>query len=403
MPTTRLYYTDSYLTAFDATVTDQSDGGRSIYLDRTAFYPTSGGQPFDTGTLNGIRVTDVVDEGDRIAHRLAEPLYATEVKGQVDWTRRHDFMQQHTGQHLLSAVFAERLGHATVSVHFGDESSTLDLAVAAITPEVLRQAERWANEVVMENRPVSASIEEAATATGLRKVPGRSGPLRIVTIERLDRSACGGTHVRATGEIGPLLIRKAERVKQQVRLEFLCGGRAVRRARADFELLSGMAVEASVGIDEVPATVTKLRTELKTGLAERRALQEQLHCYRAGALHHAASPDARGWRHLVIGTDLQGVDELRGLAAAAIALPGTIVTGCLAEPPTLLLATSADTGLDAGATLKPVLAALGGRGGGNARIAQGSLPDTAPSVLALTELAGAIERISGGDRRAGPA
>jgi len=403
VPTTRLYYTDSYLTAFDAAVTDQSDGGRSIYLDRTAFYPTSGGQPFDTGTLNGIRVTDVVDEGDRIAHRLAEPLPATEVKGQVDWTRRHDFMQQHTGQHLLSAVIAERLGHATVSVHFGDESSTLDLAVAAIAPEVLRQAELWANAVVMENRAVSAGMEEAATATGLPKVPERSGLLRIVTIERLDRSACGGTHVRATGEIGPLLIRKAERVKQQVRLEFLCGGRAVRRARADFERLSGMAVEASAGIDDVPAAVTKLRAELKMGQAERRTLQEQLHFYRSRALHHAATPDARGWRHLVIGGDLNGVEELRGLATAAIALPGTIVIGCLAEPPSLLLATSADTGIDAGATLKPVLAALGGRGGGNARIAQGSLPAATPDERALAELAGALEGISGGDGRAGPA
>lgn len=402
MPTTRLYYTDSYLTAFDAVVAAQGDGGRWIYLDRTAFYPTSGGQPFDTGTINGIRVTDVVDEGDRIAHRLAEPLQMIEVKGQVDWTRRHDYMQQHTGQHLLSAVIAERLGHETVSVHFGDVSSTLDLAVAAIRPEALRQLEASANEVVMENRAVTAGTEDAATATGLRKVPERRGLLRIVTIERLDRSACGGTHVRATGEIGPILIRKAERMKQQVRLEFLCGGRAVRRARADFDLLSGMAVEASAGIDDVPAAVTKLRTELKAGLAERRTLQEQLHLYRARELYHAASPDARGWRHLVIGGDLHDVEELRGLAMAAIALPGTIVTGCLAEPPTLLLATATDTGLDAAAILKPVLAVLGGRGGGNARIAQGSLPAAAASGPALAELAGAIESISGGGGRVGP-
>jgi alanyl-tRNA synthetase len=403
VPTTRLYYTDSYLTAFDAVVTDQGDGGRRIYLDRTAFYPTSGGQPFDTGTLNGIRVTDVVDEEDRIAHWLAEPLGATEVKGRIDWTRRHDYMQQHTGQHLLSAVIAERLGYETVSVHFGDESSTLDLAVAGITPEALRQMESWASVVVMENRAVTTGSEDAATATGLRKIPERSGLLRIMTIEQLDRSACGGTHVRATGEIGPVLIRKAERMKQQVRLEFLCGARAVRRTRADFELLSRMAGEASAGIDDLPAAIMKLRTELKASQAERRALEEQLHVHRARALHHATTPDANGWRHLVIDTGVSGVEDLRGLAMAAIALPATIVTGILIEPPTLLLATSADTGLDAGTLLKPVLAALGGRGGGSARIAQGSLPAGVPAELAYAEVAGAIATLTDARRRAGPA
>ena len=392
MPTTRLYYTDSYLTVFDAAVTDQGDGGRRIYLDRTAFYPTSGGQPFDTGTLNGIPVTSVVDEEERIAHLLEEPLGATEVKGRIDWTRRHDFMQQHTGQHLLSAVIAELLGYDTVSVHFGNESSTLDLAVAGITPEELRQVEARANTVVMENRTVTTDSDDAATASGLRKSPERGGLLRIVTIEQLDRSACGGTHVRATGEIGPILIRKTERVKHQVRLEFLCGARAVRRAGADFALLSGMAGAASAGIDDLPAAVAKLRTEVKASQAERRTLQEQLHLHRARALHHAASPDARGWRHLVIDTGMSGVEELRGLALAAIGLPGTIVTGLLTEPATLLLATSADTGLDAGTILSPVLAALGGRGGGNPRLAQGSLPAGLNAARALGEVARAIAK-----------
>ena len=390
MYTSRLYYTDSYLTAFDAVVTGQADDGRRVYLDRSAFYPTSGGQPFDTGTLDGIRVIEVVDEGERVAHRLAEPLRATEVTGRVDWSRRHDFMQQHTGQHLLSAALSEQLGHETVSVHFGLESSTLDLAVTGITAEALRLVETRANTIVMENRAVTVSSEDAASATGLRKTSERSGLLRIVTIENLDRSACGGTHVRATGEIGPILIRKAERMKQQVRLEFLCGARAVRRARADFDLLSNMATETSVGVDDLPATVTKLRSELKASQTERHTLQEELHRLRARELHHAASPDSRGRRHLVLQTGVSGLDDLRGLALAAITLPHTVVTGFLAQPAILLLATAADTGLDAATILKPVLATLGGRGGGNARLAQGSLPMGANAAMALAGLAEAI-------------
>jgi alanyl-tRNA synthetase len=224
--TDRLYYQDAYLTEFDAAVLDRAEGGRRVYLDRTAFYPTSGGQPFDTGALGEADVVDVVDEGDRIAHLLAAPIAADRVRGRVDWTRRFDHMQQHTGQHLLSAVIAERFGHETVSVHFGRESSTLSLATGALTAERVAEAERFANRAVTENRQVKVTFEDAAAAAGLRKAPDRQGTLRIVTIDGLDRSACGGTHVRATGEIGAILIRKVERVKQLVRLEFLCGERA---------------------------------------------------------------------------------------------------------------------------------------------------------------------------------
>ncbi|MEO8635799.1 MAG: alanyl-tRNA editing protein [Gemmatimonadales bacterium] len=392
MPTTRLYYSDSYLTAFDAIVTERSDDGRRIYLDRTAFYPTSGGQPHDTGRLNGIQVTEVVDEDDRIAHLLAGPLDASHVEGRIDWARRHDHMQQHTGQHLLSAVLAERLGHSTVSVHFGETSSTLDLAAAGITLDEVRQVEAWANLAIMENHLVTTGTEDSATATGLRKPSERSGLLRIVMIGQLDRSACGGTHVRSTGEIGPVLIRKAERMKQQVRLEFLCGVRAVRRARADFDLLTGMATEASAGLDDLPTAVTKLRAELKASQGERRELQAQLHAHRARELHQSTVPDARGRRHLVISGSVGGLEDLRGLALAAIGLPSTIVTGTASNPPTLLLATAADTGLDAGTMLKGVLSALGGRGGGNARLAQGSIPEGTDEAVALAAVADALAR-----------
>jgi alanyl-tRNA synthetase len=188
--TDRLYYTDAYLTHFSATVVDRSDDGQRIYLDRTAFYPASGGQPSDRGSLGGVAVLDVVDEGERIAHQLSAPLTTPAVTGDVDWARRFDHMQQHTGQHLLSAVFADLLGYETTSVHFGPDYATLDLGVEAVTAADIGRVESRANEIVWENRVVEVSFEGADEAAGLRKPSAREGPLRIVTIRDLDRSAC---------------------------------------------------------------------------------------------------------------------------------------------------------------------------------------------------------------------
>ena len=203
--TERLYYTDARLTEFTARVTEVS--GDRVYLDRTAFYPTSGGQLFDIGTLGDARVIDVIDEKERIVHvfeKAARVAAGDEIKGRVDWTRRFDHMQQHTGQHLLSAVFDELFGHKNVSVHFGDESDTLDLDTAILSKELVQKAERRANEIVFENRPIAVAFEDAAAAKGLRKEVERTGELRIVSIDGIDRSACGGTHARSVRNLVPL-------------------------------------------------------------------------------------------------------------------------------------------------------------------------------------------------------
>ena len=370
--TERLYYQDAYLAAFQATVLERADDGRRLYLDRTAFYPTSGGQPHDTGRLGGVEVVDVVDEGERIAHLLAAPVPAGPVRGEVDWARRFDHMQQHTGQHLLSAVLEDLYGFHTVSVHFGQDASTLDLDTPAITPEQVGAAETRANLVVTENRPVSIGFEDAAAAAGLRKPSDRTGPLRIVTILELDRSACGGTHVRATGEIGAILIRKVERVRKAVRLEFLCGTRAVRRARADQELLTRLAAQYSAAEDELPALVEAQRAELKEAVAGRREAEAQLDRYRAAELYAGAAPDAAGLRRIVVREE-RGIDRLRGLAQAVAALPRAVFVGVAASPPGLLVAASEDSGRDAGAMLRSALAPAGGRGGGTPRLAQGTV------------------------------
>lgn len=388
--TERLYYSDSYLTSFSAAVSEHLDGGRRVYLDRSAFYPTSGGQPNDLGTLDGIPVLDVVDEGDRVAHLLAAPHAASTASGLVDWGRRFDHMQQHTGQHLLSAVFAELLNAETVSVHFGAEYNTLDLDVGEVSLGELADVQDRANAVAAENRPVRVTFEDAMTVTGLRKPTDRTGVLRVVTIAELDRSACGGTHVSGTGEIGAILIRRTERIKKRVRVDFLCGLRASRRARADFLALSAAASAFSAAIDDVPSLVERQREELREGHGAREHLLQQLATFEARDRVAAAVPGSQGRRvvtqHLANGT----LDSLRALALAVAGHDDAIFLGSSNDPSAILLATSASSGVDAGATLKPLLASLGGRGGGSPRLAQGSLPGAEQVGLVIEALMAAV-------------
>src|SRR5215217_4528093 len=263
--TNRLYYTDAYRTAFTASVVGRSDDGLRVYLDETAFYPTSGGQPHDLGRLGNASVVDVIDEEDRIAHVLSSPLDAAHatVEGSIDWARRFDHMQQHTGQHLVSAVFEDLFGAKTLSVHFGPDYSTLDLDAESISRDQLVAAEGRANVVVAESRPVIVTFEDAQAAVGLRKASDRTGTLRVVSIAGVDRSACGGTHVRSTSEIGVVLLRSVEKVRKSTRVEFVCGVRAVRRARRDFESLAAIAVSLSASLDEAAPLVSAQSDRLK--------------------------------------------------------------------------------------------------------------------------------------------
>jgi alanyl-tRNA synthetase len=384
--TERLYYTDSYLTEFRARVVDRSFDGVRVYLDRTAFYPTSGGQPFDTGFIAGVPVLDVIDDGDRIAHVLAAPVEPGEAACQVNWQRRFDHMQQHTGQHLLSAVFAELFGIATVSVHFGAGSSTIDVDSPSLSADQIRAAEIRANEAVYQNLPVSVTFAAASDELGLRKASSRAGELRIVSIEGLDRSACGGTHVRATGEIGAVLMRKLDKVRSATRVEFLCGLRAVRRARADFDALSGIAQTLSAPLDETPALVNSQIEALKTAEKDRRRLEEELGAAHGRELYDATSPDSFGIRRATKRLASGALDILRPMAQSFCGRPMAVFVGVVEHPPAILFATSQDSGLDAGKLLKPALTGVGGRGGGAPRLAQGSAPSVAALEQAVTAL-----------------
>ena len=383
----RLYYTDSYLRDFRARVTGTSSDGLVVYLDRTAFYPTSGGQLFDLGTIAGVAVTEVADEDDRIAHRVAAPIAADgEVACAIDWVRRFDHMQQHTGQHLLSAIFEELFGLKTVSFHMGADSSTIDVEGRAVDAQVIAATERRVNEVIYENRPVGVHFQHAAEVEGLRKPSEREGELRIVSIDRLDRSACGGTHVRATGEIGAVLLRKVEKVRQSSRVEFLCGGRAIRRAHADYDALSRTAQLFSAPLDEVPGIVAASQETARAADKVRRKLELDLAAYQGKELYAATEPSADGIRHVTRSAEKGNLEELRALAQNFVAQPRAIFVAALRNPPSVMLAASEDAGIDAGKLLKAALTAAGGRGGGTARMAQGSVADESKLDAVLSQL-----------------
>ena len=392
--TDRLYYKDSYLTEFRARVVGASPddvspdatspGRQRVYLDRTAFYPTSGGQPFDTGQLGGLNVIDVIDEGDRVAHILNEGLTETEVDGRINVARRFDHMQQHTGQHLLSATLIQMFGAPTVSFHLGAESSTIDIA-GALEPEQLREAERRANQIVFENRPVTISFRHSSEDLGLRKPTEREGEVRIISIQDLDRSACGGTHVRATGEIGPILLRKLDRIRGNLRIEFVCGGRAVARARADFEALSQIARVFSAAIDDAPAMVETQREKLQASEKATRRLATELAESKGRELYAETAPGEDGIRRVL--RRVESLTEESRAEAQSFTASGPAIFLAVAEnPPAILLAASKDSGVHAGDLLKRALAEAGGRGGGNPTLAQGSVP----SKEALDQLARAL-------------
>lgn len=370
--TDRLYYQDSYLTEFRARVVAVSPDRRRVYLDRTAFYPTSGGQPFDTGELGGVKVIEVIDEGDRIAHVVAGPLTQTDVDGRIDLARRFDHMQQHTGQHVLSAVVLEMFDAPTVSFHLGAETCTIDVS-RALEPAQLRQAERRANQIVFENRPVSISFRQSSEDLGLRKPTEREGQVRIISIQELDRSACGGTHVRATGEIGPILLRKLDRIRGNLRIEFVCGGRAVARARADFEALSQIARVFSAPVDETPALVEAQRDKLQASEKAARRVATELAEAGGRALYAATPPGQDGIRRVLRNVESLA-EESRAEAQSFTSSGPAIFLAVAQSPSSVLLAASKDSGVHSGDVLKRALTAAAGRGGGNATLAQGSVP-----------------------------
>jgi alanyl-tRNA synthetase len=378
--TDRLYYTDPYLRAFDATVTrvERRDDRLAITLDRTAFYPTSGGQPFDTGTLGALRIVDVVDEEDGSMTHLATAgpegpalQVGGTVHGEIDWARRFDHMQQHTGQHVLSAAFDKLFGVRTVSFHLGADVSTIDLA-REMTPAEIAAAESEANRVVWEDRAVAIRFADAEEAKRLplRKEPARGGVLRLIDVEDFDLSACGGTHVARTGGIGVIAVASWERFKGGQRLEFLCGGRALSGYRRLRDATTASVQKLSVLPEELPGAIERLQAEVKDQKRSIGVLQNDLARYRAAELAATAEPmSSHRFVTQAFDADANG---LKTLASAITANPGFfVVLTSVATPTLVVVARSADVKLSAQQLLSELIAEFGGRGGGRPELAQG--------------------------------
>jgi alanyl-tRNA synthetase len=401
--TERLYYHDSFLYDFEAEIREASETPRpALILDRTAFYPTSGGQVHDTGTITiagsnqQLRVTDVADAEDgRVVHYLEAPIRdiapGTRVRGQIDAARRLDHMQQHSGQHVLSAAFVRLFQMPTVSFHMAEDYCSIDLNTPTLTKEQIEAAERLANEIILENRPVEIRFvtREEAGKLGLRKIPvADRDQLRIVDIRDFDLSACGGTHVKQTGQIGCVLLRKTEKVRQGWRVEFVAGQRAVRTARRDFTALTEAAALFSAHIYDVPQQVRKSLDEIRALRKQAEQSQDELAAAQAAALL-AETPEANH-RKLVVRTfadrDLNSIkllaQKLTRLAPNAVALLATT-----SPQPSLVFAQSAGQPFDMGALMKETMAKLGGRGGGSKDMAQGGLPKAEGLEAALGMIA----------------
>ncbi len=392
--TERLYYSDSYLGTFEARVVDRLEvnGQPAVILDRTAFYPEGGGQPSDRGTLNRVEVVDVQtrESDDEVLHILSATLDKEAVTGVVDRARRFDLMQQHTGQHILSQAFVHTANAETVSFHLNPDPSegalTIDLSQAALTPAQIDQAEEFANVLVYENRPVIARFvnDEELRSLPLRKPPKVDRAIRIVEIQGFDWSACGGTHVARTGEVGVIKIVKAEKRGTETRIEFRCGHRALIDYRRKHQLISQAASDLTIGFWELDQAIRRMQADAKAARKQLLDADARLQQYEARDLLSSIEP--HGDFSLIAQTWLdRDAAYLKRMANLLVAQPRTVaLLGATGQALSLVFARSKDLPIDLAALLKMAAARLGGKGGGSPDFAQAGGPAVSEEQLAAT-------------------
>jgi alanyl-tRNA synthetase len=381
--TERLYYSDPYQTCFSAGVVEHLawDGQPAVVLDRTAFYPEGGGQPADNGVLNGAVVADVVvrEKDNAVVHVLDRGLPKEEVEGTVDWRRRFDHMQQHTGQHVLSAAFERVLDADTVGFHLGTDASTIDINVARLGVAQAHRVEDLANRVVWEDRSVRGRVLEVdqASELTLRRTPTVQGPVRIVEIVEFDLNPCGGTHVAHTGEIGLIKIVGLEYRRGQTRVEFVCGGRALRDYRAKDAVVAGLATKLTVGYWELEQALDRMQAEARELRHEVRDMRSRLTDMEAAQLADEVPAATAAVPYTLIGRvwEGRGPEELRALGLALAGRPRmAVMLAGVTDRTHLCFARGEEVDLDMAALLRGACAKLGGKGGGRPHLAQGSAP-----------------------------
>jgi alanyl-tRNA synthetase len=392
--TERLYYSDSYLRTFEARVVDRLEvsGQPAVILDRTAFYPEGGGQPSDRGVLNRAEVVDVQirEADDEVLHILSVSLAEKAVTGVVDHTRRFDLMQQHTGQHILSQAFIHTANAETVSFHLNpdpDEGAlTIDLQRADLMPAEIDRAEEFANTIVYENRPVFARFvnDEELPALPCASRPKVDKAIRIVEIEGFDWSACGGTHVARTGEVGIIKIVKAEKRGAETRVEFRCGHRALIDYRRKHQLISQAASDLTIGFWELDQAIGRMQADAKVARKQLMDAEARLQQYEVRDLLNSNEP--RGDFSLIAQTWLnRDAAYLKRMASLLVAQPRTVaLLGATGQSSSLVFARSTDLSVDLAALLKTAAARLGGKGGGSPDFAQAGGPAVSEEQLAAT-------------------
>ena len=383
--TRRLFYDDPYQREFTAKVTKrvQHEGKPAVMLDQTCFYPTSGGQPQDTGTLGSARVLDVVEQGEQILHVVDVLPDGDDVKAAIHWDRRLDHMQQHHGQHLLSAAFVEVAHAETGSFHLGDGACTIDLDKAVTTAD-LDGAEERTNRVIWENRAVKIGYftREEVAKMPIRKPPQVEGKIRIVQAGDFDCSACCGTHPRSTGEVGVVLVLGLEKGKGGARVSFVCGHRAVAYARKSHALLRSIGAKISSSRDVLESSVERLQGEMSELRKSLRGAEKRL----AGldAVELAATAVAKGGAKFVVKMlDGRALEYVRGVATEIVAKGGTVAL--LGGAECIVLARSQDVSVDLRPIGKEALAKIGGKGGGPANFVQGGGSGDVKGALVLAE------------------
>jgi len=385
MATHRIYYDDSFARDFEANVLTCEPcvhgtlPAWEVVLDETALYPTSGGQPCDHGKLADANVLEVRDDGDEIVHIVDRELQPGPVHGCVDWVRRFDHMQQHTGQHLLSAMFQERFGRPTVSFHLGAELSSIDLRGAEPTAEILEGAERAANRIIFEDRPINVryGTQEQLAQMGVRKEVDRTGILRAIEIEGADLQPCGGTHVHRTAQIGTLLVRRCTKMRQDWRVEFACGARSERLARNDFRLLARAAATLGCAADDIASAAARIVAERDTNFREIRSLLQRLAELEATSALQSPSTGS-GTPIIVRAFDETTHADYPGFFSTQLAkAEGVVALVGLKGGGQVIFSQHPSVGKDMNALLKRTFEQFPGKGGGNRDFARGRLTDGA--------------------------
>jgi len=361
----RIYFEDPYQVEFESKIIDRVKHNNrvALVLEQTCFYPESGGQPADKGTLNGEALIDVIEDKGRILHIVDQDILEKKVKGKVDWKTRFDHMQQHAGQHILSQSFWELMQGKTMSFHLGKDVSTLEIDIQKISDLELEKAEEEANKVVFQNREIKTYFvdEDKIGEFPLRKPPKKWGLIRVVEVSDYDFSACGGTHPFRTGEIGLIKILKWGRIRNNLSFEFVCGSRALKDYTLKNRILLQAASRFSVGEEEVPDAVEKLFADLKSRKKQVKNVLLKL-----------SELEARDIRQNAEGRIIKKVysgrsrDDVRHIAINIIRNPGYIVLFGLKEDniANLIMARSEDVDFDMRELIPAASQLINGKGGG---------------------------------------